>query len=98
MIPGPYHGGTNKAQRVVDFYFILYHKTVQCQEDWDKPYKAPNTAHKMQALIGIIGEQVLFTWSDTKQPKKSPLNNGFELSAQFLCFHLTLLPFNLSEV
>lgn len=64
--------GQIQAQWAVDFYFTSYYKTVQCQEDWDKAYKAPNTAHKMQAIIGIIGEQVLFTWSDQNNPPKKP--------------------------
>jgi len=59
---------------VIDFYVTAYHKPVPCQEDRDKAYKALSTARKMQVLIGIIGEQVLLTWSDqnTTPPKEKP--------------------------
>jgi len=63
-----------QAQWVIDFYVTAYHKPVPCQEDRDKAYKALSTARKMQVLIGIIGEQVLLTWSDqnTTPPKEKP--------------------------
>ena len=94
--PGPQHCGREAGKGRMDFYFPPTTSLRGVRRIGIRLAEHLTQLNEHRFLLLLVGTR--YDSLGVIKTKTKNRHNGFELSTRFLCFHLTSVPFNLSEV